>query len=114
MSASDPKLTRSRCASGQKPVLCGGNAQRHNEPEGRALPRFRLYPDTSSMQFDDTFCNREAETGATLHAGVCAVNLAKFLEDAFLISRRDAGPSVGHQDKEALIGNLYLNLHFTC
>src|SRR5262245_18841033 len=36
-------------SSGALPCL----TMRHTEPDGRAFPRFQLYPNTSPMQFDD-------------------------------------------------------------
>src|SRR5439155_25112830 len=64
--------------------------------ERRAASDLRLDRDVTAHQASEPPRNREADAEATVRARAPAVELAKRLEDAFVIFRRNADAGVAH------------------
>jgi hypothetical protein len=55
------------------------------------------------MHLNNPFGDCEPQAGSALYSRGRVVDLPKFLENALLISGRDAGPSVDHLNQKAVV-----------
>src|SRR5215208_2749240 len=72
-------------------VLCHGQQDFEGRPRSWAL---RLCPDSSALRFDQSVCNTESDSQATIATRVRRLDLIEFLEDLVQFINRNANPTV--------------------